>query len=123
MNTTIEYLQPLNSNQKSFYKKAYYTITETESSIHYRLYSYNTAVLDINVNKEDTLDSMYITNDYTAYSMTTIKHVKEMLLQFLPNYDEFFGAYKPVSIREIMDKGITEKELNHLFGKDLETVA
>lgn len=120
MNTTIEYLQPLNSSQKSFYKKAYYTKTETESSIHYRLYSYNTAVLDINVNKEDTLDSMYIINEYTDCSSTTIKHVKEMLLQFLPNYDEYFGAYKHVSIRKIMDKGITEKELNHLFGKDIE---
>lgn len=120
MNTTREYLQPLNSTQKSFYKKAYYTKTETESSIHYRLYSYNTAVLDISINKEDTLDSMYITNEYTDYSNTTIKHVKEMLLQFLPNYNEYFGAYKHVSIREIMKKGITEKELNHLFGKDIE---
>lgn len=120
MNTTKEYLQPLNSTQKSFYKKAVYHKTETESSINYRLYSYGTAVLEININKDDTLDSMYITNEYTDYSMTTIKHVKEMLLQFLPNYEEYFGAYKPVSIREIMKKGITEKELNHLFGKDIE---
>lgn len=119
MNTTIEYLQPLNSGQKSFYKKAYYTKTETKSIINYRLYSYNTFVLEIFINKDDTSDSYYTTNEYTDYSNTTARHVKEMLLQFLPNYDEYFGIGN-VSIRKIMDKGITEKELNHLFGKDIE---
>lgn len=111
MNTTIEYLQPLNSTQKSFYKEAVYHKTETKSSINYRLYSYQTAVLDIVIPKNDTLDSYYIVNDYTDYSMTTIKHVKEMLLQFLPNYDAMFNTSGAVPIRKILEHGLTEKDL------------
>ena len=112
MNTTTEYLQPLNSTQKSFYKKAVYHKTETKSSINYRLYSYHTAVLDIVIPKNDTLDSYYIVNDDTAYSRTTMKHVKEMLLQFLPNYDAMFNTSGAVAIRKILEHGITEKDLN-----------
>lgn len=125
MNTTKEFLEPLNSSQKSFYKKAYYTKTETKSTINYRLYSYSTLVLEIFINKYDTLDSYYVVNDYTNYSMTTIKHVKEMLLQFLPNYEEILGN-NHVSIHKIMDNGLTAedlKEIDHLFGKDSKTVA
>lgn len=112
MNTTKEYLQPLNSSQKSFYKKAYYTKTETKAIINYRLYSYGTFVLEIFINKNDPLDSYYTTNEYTDYSNTTIKHVKEMLLQFLPNYDAMFNTSGAVSIRKILEHGLTEKDLN-----------
>ena len=109
------YLKPLNHNQKSFYKNAYYTITETDTSINYRLYSYDTVVLDIVVCKEDTLLSNYIVNEKTTYSRTTEKHVKEMLLQFLPNYEEIFGTCERVPIRTIMQKGLTEDDIPEIF--------
>lgn len=105
MNTTEAYLQPLNSSQKSFYKKALYEIWDMESSISYYLYSYDTQVLWIHVDKCNPQNNYYVTNDYTAYSRTTIKHVKEMLIQFLPNYTEIFGRGH-VSIHDILKHGL-----------------
>lgn len=74
-------LKAIYDTRKSFYKKAYYTEEEDKNFITYKLYSYNTMVLIIKINKQDKTKSYYICNEYTAYSPTTLRHTKEMLHQ------------------------------------------
>lgn len=64
---------------KSFYRKAYYkNIDMMDGKKGLALYSYNTLVCII-------CDNYYILNDYSFYSSTTARHVKEFLKQFLHN--------------------------------------
>lgn len=77
-------LKPQNIDQKSFYKKATYDIFETDEKIEYRLFSYHTFVLEIVIDKQNINNSYYEVTAYTGYSRTTLRHVKEFLLQFYP---------------------------------------
>lgn len=95
---------------KSFYKKAYYIIHDNiddldENLKKYKfvyLYSYNTLVLTIAINKEDYKKSLYMCNEYTAYSATTLRHVKEILQQFMYNTNVLNILYK---------KGLTKNNI------------
>lgn len=68
-------LTPEYIKQKSFYNKAYFTI-EGNNMPFYVLYSYNTPVLtyDFENNNVRILDKNLLSN-------TTLKHIKEFLLQ------------------------------------------
>jgi hypothetical protein len=74
-------LKVVYDHAKSFYKKAFYTEEERNDCKIVKLYSYNTEVLTIIVNLQDKSKSYYICNEYTAYSPTTLRHVKELLHQ------------------------------------------
>lgn len=74
-------LQCIYDTRKSFYKKAFYTKEENDNKTIYNLYSYNTKVLTIVIDNDNKAQSYYICNEYTAYSPTTLRHVKEMLHQ------------------------------------------
>lgn len=76
-------LQCVYDTHKSFYKKAYYTKEVMEDKTYYKLYSYNTEVLTIVIDNDNISKSYYICNEYTAYSNTTLRHVKEFLHQVL----------------------------------------
>ncbi len=64
------YLKPIYDTRKSFYNKAVVEITNNEII----LFSYNTKIATIK-NNELTLTSYY------DYSATTLRHLKEFLLQ------------------------------------------
>lgn len=70
-----EFLKPIYTSQKDFYKKA--EIKTLNNNIKL-LYSYNTLVCII-------YDNKYILNDNISYNLlfsnTTLKHIKEFLLQ------------------------------------------
>lgn len=70
-----EYLKPIYDTQKDYYKKA--EVKTLNNNIRL-LYSYNTLVCIISNNK-------YILNDSISsdllFSKTTLKHIKEFLLQ------------------------------------------
>ena len=71
-----EYLEPIHTNQKSFYKKAY-TVTAEEGSYLdniVELFSYDTKVAQIN---KVTRDAQI----FGSYSATTLRHIKEFLMQ------------------------------------------
>lgn len=106
-------LKCIYNNQKSFYKKAMYKKVENSKQIVYTLYSYNTTVLKIIIDKTNILKSYYIVNEYTDYSMTTIKHVTEMIKQFLP-VEPFEALFKnkPLTTKNIMQKGVKQNETN-----------
>ena len=81
---TNNILKPQNTSQKSFYKKATYDIVENDERKTYTLFSYNTFVLEIVIDKQNINNSYYEVTEYTGYSRTTLRHVKEFLLQFYP---------------------------------------
>lgn len=70
-----EFLQPIYTSQKDFYKKA---VVKTLNNNIKLLYSYNTLVCII-------YDNKYILNDNINYNLlfskTTLKHIKDFLLQ------------------------------------------
>lgn len=70
-----EYLQPIYTSQKNFYKKAEVKTLDNNIML---LYSYNTLVCII-------YDNKYILNTNISYNLlfsnTTLKHIKEFLLQ------------------------------------------
>lgn len=102
-------LKCIYNNQKSFYKKAMYKKVENSKQIIYTLYSYKTTVLEIIIDKTNILNSYYIVNEYTNYSMTTVKHVKEMLKQFLPvELLKTTFKNKPLTTKNIMQKGVKQ---------------
>lgn len=85
-------LYPMFENVKSYYKKAYIKIISYYKCDHafidsVILYSYNTEVLRIYINKEDHKKSYYILNNYFFYSNTTSRHIKETIKQWLYNTD------------------------------------
>jgi len=67
-------LTPKYNNQKSFYKKA--IVEETEDTL--TLYSYDTPVAEI---YKDTERGRADATVYNMESRTTVKHIKEFLLQ------------------------------------------
>ena len=69
-----KYLIPILNNQKSYYKKAK---TETFNQVK-NLYSYDTLMVGI----EDG-EVIYLNDDESCYTQTTLKHVKDFLYQFL----------------------------------------
>lgn len=71
-------LQCIYDTRQSFYRKAYYGNVETLHGVGLGLYSYNTLVCII-------YNNYYILNEYSFYSQTTTRHVKEFLKQFLGN--------------------------------------
>ena len=77
-NNNLYELIPINSRQKSFYKKAHYTIVNKEAT----LYSYTS-----NVCKVDLSKGVYYLNwnipENLLFSNTTLKHIKEFLKQKL----------------------------------------
>lgn len=103
------YLESKNSSQKSFYKKAFY-IKETEGNkTILSLYSYETLVLKIVLDNDEIEKSFYITNYYTDYSNTTLKHVKEMILQFLPDSCKAWEVLsEKLTKRTIIENGLYE---------------
>lgn len=103
------YLESKNSSQKSFYKKAFYIKENGESKTFLNLYSYGTLVLKIVLDNNEIEKSFYITNYYTCYSNTTLKHVKEMLLQFLPDSCKAWEVLsEKLTKSTIMQNGIYE---------------
>lgn len=103
------YLESKNSSQKSFYKKAFY-IKETEGNkTILSLYSYEILVLKIVLDNDEIEKSFYITNYYTDYSNTTLKHVKEMILQFLPDSCKAWEVLsEKLTKSTIMENGLYE---------------
>ena len=85
-------LYPIYENVKSYYNKAY---TKIISYCKYNhafidsiiLYSYNTEILKIYINRENHKKSYYILNSYFFYSQTTSRHIKETIKQYLYNTD------------------------------------
>lgn len=67
----IELLQPLHTNSKSFYNKAF--TYETKTNIY--LISYETCVAVYNKRTKKVI------NTWGGYSATTSKHIREFLLQ------------------------------------------
>lgn len=70
-------LEPMHTNQKSFYGKAYVYEHEMSGWVYYRLVSYNTPVLNVKVRDGVT----YISRRWNSYSATTMRHVNEFLKQ------------------------------------------
>lgn len=71
-----EFLQPVYNTQKDYYKKA---VVKTLDNNIKLLYSYNTLVCIIyNDNKYILNDNI---NDKLLFSNTTLKHIKDFLLQ------------------------------------------
>lgn len=104
------YLESKNSKQKSFYKKAFYIKENSENKTVLNLYSYGTLVLKIVLDNNEIEKSFYITNYYTCCSNTTLKHVKEMLLQFLPDSCKAWEVLsEKLTKSTIMQNGIYEE--------------
>ena len=72
----LKELKCVYDHAQSFYKKAYYKKIKMLTGEGLALYSYNTLVCII-------CDNYYILNEYSFYSNTTARHVKEFLKQFL----------------------------------------
>lgn len=70
-------LEPLRTNQKSFYRKAYVYEYEMSDWKYYQLISYKTPVLNVKVRD----GVVYISRRWNSYSATTLRHVNEFLKQ------------------------------------------
>lgn len=90
-----EILQPVYNNQKDYYKKA---VIKTLNNNIKLLYSYNTLVCIIYNNK-------YILNDNINYKLlfsnTTLKHIKDFLLQNI----------NMLRLSHLIDNKITKKDI------------
>lgn len=73
----LKELKCVYDSAKSFYRKAYYKKIKLLTGEGLALYSYNTQVCII-------YKDIYILNNYSFYSNTTARHVKEFIKQFLP---------------------------------------
>lgn len=82
-------LKPIIDTAQSFYKKAYYTEEDIKDTnyVVYTLYSYNIKVMEIYRDIANGTKSYYkLTQDTTdddIYTKTTMRHIKEMLHQWL----------------------------------------
>ena len=91
-------LLPIYSNQKSFYKKAYY-IDENDNTT---LYSYNTKILNLNTSCNKCIITFY---KYGKHSKTTNKHILEFLKQNYLNDKILKLAYKDAkAVKETITK-------------------
>ena len=79
-----EELKTMYNNRKSFYKKAYIEYYIEWSELHSRvtkikLYSYNSIVCTVEY--VNTTERFYHLHNMGLFSQTTLKHIKEFLLQ------------------------------------------
>ena len=81
------YLKPVLSSQKSYYRKAR---IETFNQVK-NLYSYD--ILMVGVENDEVI---YLNDDEACYTHTTLKHVKDFLYQCL--------GYKDISKLDILQK-------------------
>lgn len=102
-------LQPVFSNQKSFYKKAY-VLDEAKYNDHLvfvknKLYSYDTLICIVEeVKNFKTMTSekeLFVNKNEDVYTQTTLKHVKEFVKQF---YDENIETNKKMLLSEEFNK-------------------
>lgn len=77
MNELIYELKPKYDTAKSFYKKAW--VEEHHEIKSVSLISYETYMVNIQLDKK----TIAFNNDYDNYSVTTLRHVKEFLKQFV----------------------------------------
>ena len=77
-NNNLYELEPINSRQKSFYKKAFYTIVNNEAT----LYSYMSNVCQVDRDRGAYYLNWNI-QENLLFSSTTLKHIKEFLKQQL----------------------------------------
>lgn len=90
----LKELKTIFDRAKSFYKKAYVKTIEDDdrhgATTFYQLFSYNTLVCTITLiedNFTQTARSYYTLNEFSFYSQTTGRHVKEFIKQYLINCD------------------------------------
>lgn len=103
-------LKPIYNNQVSFYKKAYFTTEENDNNVTIKLYSYNTHVLTIYRDRNEVKKGLYVLNEYSFFSSTTLKHIKEALRQFLNN----------TNLLEILQsKNMTKKQIEKYNKKEV----
>lgn len=77
MSNTYE-LKPRYISQKSFYKKAFVTVTNYSADVCYCLRSYNTYVVSLYVGRDGI---PYVKKLWKGYSATMSRHVNEFLMQ------------------------------------------
>ena len=101
VNRTISsyYLTPVLNNNKSYYKKAYYSVyNKVNEEDIVVLKSYDTAVCRIEKNYEKkVLKNIEVCIDATLLSQTTKKHIEDFLFQFINEeniVDKFRTALK-----------------------------
>ena len=110
--SNISELTPIYNNQKSFYKKAYVNMVDYMqynskglcdyiTTLKIQLYSYNTLVCEIYHDIEKN-KYFYALNEYSFYSNTTAKHVKEFLKQYL-----YYNEVKKI----LIEKNYTRKAI------------
>lgn len=97
--TKKEELKPIYDTRQSFYKNAYINFfiewTETHSRIKkIKLYSYNTAICTIEY--IDAQNRFYHIHNEELISQTTLRHLKEFLLQL------FYCKEKTLTKKEIL---------------------
>ena len=92
------YLTPVLNDQKSYYKKAK---IETFNQVK-NLYSYDTLMIGI-----ENEEVIYLNEDESCYTQTTLKHIKDFLYQYL----DLEGVTK----KDILQKmyGLEEKGNNN----------
>lgn len=96
-----EELKPIYDNRKSFYKKAYIEIisswSETRAKVEkIKLYSYNLLVCEVNYH-EDTTNRVYTICNEEFISQTTLRHIKEFLLQW------FYCKGKTLTKKDVLE--------------------
>lgn len=101
-----EELKPIYDNRKSFYKKAYIEIISSWSEVHakiekIKLYSYNLLVCEVNYYK-DTTNRFYTICNEEFISQTTLRHIKEFLMQW------FYCKEKTLTKKEILKNRTTK---------------
>ena len=89
------YLIPILNDQKSYYKKAK---IETFNQVK-NLYSYGTLMVGI-----ENDDVIYLNEDESCYTETTLKHIKDFLYQYLD--------YENISKMDILQKMYALKGTN-----------
>ena len=82
-----KYLTPILNNQKSYYKKAK---IETFNQVK-NLYSYDTLMVGI-----ENGEVIYLNDNESCYTHTTLKHVKDFLYQYLD--------YENITKKDILQK-------------------
>ena len=100
-----EELKPIYDNRKSFYKKAYIEYHTEWNELYSRikkikLYSYNTIICTIEY--IDSENRFYHIHNDNLISQTTLRHLKEFLLQL------FYCKEKTLTKKEILKNRTTK---------------
>lgn len=80
-NLSIKALVPMNTTQKSFNGKALVVMTDSAVA----LFSYETLIAEVPTLRGYNATIVYLTESFD-YSPTTLKHLREFLLQFAPRF-------------------------------------